>query len=151
MSDSAPITMEDVTAAVGVLHAGDRAAGRARLTALWARRPSAALRCVLAHYLADTQDDAAEELRWDLAALAAADEAVQSGETELMSGLTVGGFYPSLYLNASDASLRAGDAPQARRWFGAGMAALDVLPDTPYGATVRDAFARLGRRIAAAG
>src|SRR5690606_34378233 len=116
MPDTA-IPLQDITAAVATLHAGDRAGGLAALTALWDGSPSAAVRCVLAHYIADAQDSVAEELEWDRAALAAADEATAAGEADIMPGLSVPAFYPSLWLNLSDAALRAGEIAEARRAF----------------------------------
>ncbi|MEU2427256.1 hypothetical protein ABZ619_40710 [Streptomyces sp. NPDC007851] len=59
-------------------HAGDREEARGRLLDLWAEigeHGDPLHRCTLAHYLADTQDDPADELAWDLRALSAADEA----------------------------------------------------------------------------
>ncbi|MGW4801714.1 hypothetical protein ACWEPC_55790, partial [Nonomuraea sp. NPDC004297] len=55
--------------------------------------------CVLAHSMADVQDDVHEELMWDLRALAAAgrvtdDRVAQAGMTFPAAGL-----YPSLHLN----------------------------------------------------
>jgi len=144
----APVTVEQAIAAVGTLLGADRDAGRAQLLALWERRPGDAMRCILAHYIADTEDDAAAELRWDREALLAADAAMKDGDQTLMPGLTVSAFYPSLYLNAADASLRNGELAPARAFFEAGVGSLAVLPDTPYGAKVRDGMARLGMRIA---
>lgn len=53
-------------------HAGDREEARQRLLDLWAEigeHGDPLHRCTLAHYLADTQDDPADELAWDLRAL----------------------------------------------------------------------------------
>nr|WP_229879498.1 hypothetical protein [Streptomyces echinoruber] len=58
-------------------HAGDREEARGRLLDLWAEigeDGDPLHRCTLAHYLADTQDDPADELAWDLRALSAAQE-----------------------------------------------------------------------------
>ncbi len=150
MPDAA-IPIEDITAAVAVLHAGDRAGGRERLMALWARGPSPTTRCILAHYIADAQDSVAEELAWDRAALAAADAVTVAEETDIMPGVTVAAFYPSLWLNLSDAALRAGDLAEARRAHESGAATLALLPNDPYGVTVRNAFSRLAERLDAAG
>lgn len=61
-------------------HAGDREEARHRFLGLWAElgeHGDPLHRCTLAHYLADTQDDPADELAWDLRALTAAEEARQ--------------------------------------------------------------------------
>ncbi len=50
-------------------HAGDREEARHRLLDLWAEIGEIGHplhRCTLAHYLADTQDEPADELAWDL-------------------------------------------------------------------------------------
>ncbi|MFT2016802.1 hypothetical protein ACMA1D_13285 [Streptomyces sp. 796.1] len=63
--------------AVMLHRGGDREEARNRLAALWQEvgpDGDSLHRCTLAHYLADTQDDPADELAWDLRALAAADK-----------------------------------------------------------------------------
>lgn len=60
-----------------MLHTGgDREEARNRLVDLWeevGERGDPYHRCILAHYLADTEADPADELDWDLRALTAAD------------------------------------------------------------------------------
>ena len=55
--------------------AGDRAAARRELAAIWTEVEQsggdAFHRCVIAHFLADLQDDLRDELVWDERALAA--------------------------------------------------------------------------------
>ncbi|MYS50957.1 hypothetical protein GTW46_12960, partial [Streptomyces sp. SID6013] len=83
-------------------HAGDREEARHRFLALWAEigeRGDPLHRCTLAHYLADTQDDPAEELAWDLRALSAAEELTEdrlAGRHEATSAARA--LYPSLHL-----------------------------------------------------
>ena len=50
---------------------GDRSRGKELLEACWttAHSDDHAQRCVVAHYLADLQDDLDDEIRWDAAAL----------------------------------------------------------------------------------
>ncbi|MER0240457.1 hypothetical protein AAHZ94_00125 [Streptomyces sp. HSW2009] len=63
--------------AVMLHRGGDREEARNRLAALWQEvgpDGDSLHHCTLAHYLADTQDDPADELAWDLRALAAADK-----------------------------------------------------------------------------
>ncbi|MFD7628115.1 hypothetical protein ACFV7Q_19105 [Streptomyces sp. NPDC059851] len=67
--------MTRIGQAVILLHAGDREEARNRLRDLWTElgEDGAGLhRCTLAHYMADAQDDPADELAWDLRALTAA-------------------------------------------------------------------------------
>ena len=84
---------------------------------------------VLAHYAADVEEDPAEELRWDLQALAAADAVADR--------LAVRGFYPSLHLNLADVYRRLGDAEWATDHLDRARTTLDVLPDDGYGRMIR--------------
>ncbi len=68
--------MTRIGQAVILLHAGDREEARNRLGEIWSEIGEAGPplhRCTLAHYMADAQDDPADELAWDLRALTAAD------------------------------------------------------------------------------
>ena len=62
-------------AAVAVTQSGDHAEGRRQLLRLW-NEPglinSPQQRCIVAHFLADTEKDVTAELTWDLLALEAA-------------------------------------------------------------------------------
>ncbi|MEU2395215.1 hypothetical protein [Streptomyces sp. NPDC007369] len=67
--------MTRIGQAVILLHAGDREEARNRLRDLWTELGEDGTglhRCTLAHYMADAQDDPADELAWDLRALTAA-------------------------------------------------------------------------------
>ncbi len=66
--------------AVMLHRGGDREEARNRLGELWQElgiEDDTLHHCTLAHYLADTQDDPADELAWDLRALAVADRLVR--------------------------------------------------------------------------
>ena len=84
---------------------GDRPGARAWFAGLWAEiggDGDPLHRCALAHYMADVQDDPAEELEWDLRALRAADSLTGERAKEHHSSLSVRGFYPSLHLNLGE-------------------------------------------------
>ena len=138
-----------ISAAVA-LGATDRDASRAGLTAIWAEVEAGdpLHRCVLAHYLADLQDDVRDELRWDLRALAAADE-VDDGA--VAHELDVRALYPSLHLNLGDDYRRLGAAAQAREHLALARAAQHVLPDDGYGRMIRGGIADLARRLGEVG
>ncbi|MDQ0711899.1 thioredoxin-like negative regulator of GroEL [Streptomyces luteogriseus] len=127
-------------------HAGDREEARHRLLGLWAElgeHGDPLHRCTLAHYLADTQDDPADELAWDLRALTAAEEARQ----EALAVTAVVALYPSLHLNLADDYIRLDRREAARthlRW--AREAAL-ALADDSYGEGVWAAIGRLECRL----
>jgi hypothetical protein len=79
--------LEEITAAVELGRGGEREVARQRLAALWEGAGAGQTRCAIAHYLADVQDETADELVWDLRAL----EDVEDD-----------GWLPSLHLNLAD-------------------------------------------------
>ncbi|MGK8504272.1 hypothetical protein [Nocardia asiatica] len=125
--------MAEVFAAVR-LGGVDPAAGRRALEQLWDElgdRGEALHRCVVAHHLADLQEEAAEALRWDQRALAA----VFGPGVPLDEGLR--GFLPSLYLNLADSHRRVGEFEVARMQLAIARGHLDVLASDAYGALIR--------------
>ncbi|MER5910496.1 hypothetical protein ABT124_08325 [Streptomyces sp. NPDC001982] len=130
-------------------HGGDREEARRRLLDLWAEigeDGDPLHRCTLAHYLADTQDDPADELAWDLRALSAADE-VTGGRTGGDPAM-VRGFYPSLHLNLAADYVKLGRAEAARTHLSRARGAAGALADDGYGNGVRAAIHRLELRLA---
>ncbi|WP_330461775.1 hypothetical protein OIB37_06420 [Streptomyces sp. NBC_00820] len=129
-------------------HGGDREEARRRLLELWVETGAAGdplHRCTLAHYLADTQDDPADELAWDLRALAAAGELTDGRPGADPS--SVRGFYPSLYLNLAADYLKLGRSEAARTHLTLARRASGTLADDGYGAGVRAAISRLELRL----
>ena len=110
--------MARVTAAVQRGRAGERAAARQELEAMWAEVDrgggDAFHRCVIAHFTADLQDDDREELLWDERALAAVDGVTDERAQEFDVSLQVRGFLPSLYLSLADDHRRLGNPTRAR-------------------------------------
>ncbi|MDJ1135637.1 hypothetical protein NMN56_027530 [Streptomyces iconiensis] len=130
---------------------GDREEARNRFTLLWKETEDTGHlfhRCTIAHYMADTQDDPADELEWDLRALSAADalseERVSWGEHLL----AVRALYPSLYLNLAADHAKLGDPHSARRDLDRARGTLDALGDDAYGDGIRAAIERLELRLA---
>ncbi|GHJ04492.1 hypothetical protein TPA0906_63570 [Streptomyces olivaceus] len=133
-------------------HAGDREEARDRFLVLWAEigeHGDALHRCTLAHYLADTQDDPADELAWDLRALSAAEEL--TGERPAAArhpgALAARVLTPSLHLNLAADYDRLGRREAARAHLGRARAAAEHLAPDRYGEGVRAAIDRLGRRL----
>ena len=150
MTGSDP-TMAEITAAVEVGRAGDPAAARGLLAALWERIGPAGdplYRCILAHYAADVAGDLQEELRWDERALAAAGEVSDERARALDPSLRIAGFYPSLHLNLADVHRRLGDDAAAHRHLGQAAERVDALPGDGYGAMIRSGIERCGERLA---
>jgi hypothetical protein len=126
-------------------------AARALFEQLWAQIGGADgdpfYRCVLAHAMADVQENVRQELRWDLAALAAAD--LVSDERVARAGIagSVAGFYPSLHLNLGDCHRRLGEIERARDHLERARASLDALADDGYGRMIRAGVDRLADRL----
>ncbi|MCY0926151.1 hypothetical protein OTB20_07995 [Streptomyces sp. H27-H1] len=138
--------MTRIGQAVILLHAGDREEARNRLGEIWSElgtEGDSLHRCTLAHYLADAQDDPAEELAWDLRALKAAD-ADGPGPPP-----AVRVFYPSLHLSLATDYVKLRRPDTARIHLARARAATGALGDDGYGNGVRAAIARLERRLAA--
>ncbi|WP_037672930.1 hypothetical protein [Streptomyces griseus] len=135
-------------------HGGDREEARRRFLELWAEigeHGDPLHRCTLAHYLADTQDDPADELAWDLRALTAAEEVTddrpggQRHEHEDASAVRA--LYPSLHLNLAADYVRLGRREAARVHVRRARGAADALRDDRYGDGVRAAISRLESRL----
>lgn len=125
---------------------GERASARDVLQALWDELGpdgDPLYRCAAAHAMADVQDDAQAELRWDLRALAAAAELTD--ERVAMAGVDgpVLGFYPSLHLNLADVYRRLGERSFALDHARLGLAALDGLRSNDYLDTIRRSLERI--------
>jgi hypothetical protein len=114
---------------------GDALAARALFAQAWEELPAdgdALHRCALAHSMADVQDDPADELLWDLRALAAADELTDERVAEATAATSVAAFLPSLHLNLADVYLRLDEPDASARHVASAEAALDALPDDGY-------------------
>ncbi|MFA3878805.1 hypothetical protein ABS735_35065 [Streptomyces sp. MMCC 100] len=132
-------------------HAGDREEARHRYLALWqeiGERGDPLHRCTLAHYLADTQDDPAEELAWDLRALSAAEELTEGRLADRHEGTPAArALYPSLHLNLAADYDRLGHREAARQHLRRARAAADSLAPGRYGEGVRASIDRLELRL----
>jgi hypothetical protein len=145
--------MERISAAVAAYGSGDRDGARQQLAEIWAEIQAGdpLHRCFLAHYMADLQDDVRDELRWDLRALAAADdvteERAQAFARQFNGALDVRALYPSLHLNLGDDYRRLGASAQAREHLALAQQCMHVLPDDGYGRMIRGGIASLAERL----
>jgi len=138
--------LDEITAAVALGRQGERDAARSRLTELWAEAGEDQFaRCMVAHYLADLQDETADELTWDLRALEAA------GAAEPTEGVpfTVEAMLPSLHVNLADDYRRLGQVAEARRHLAVAQDRLGVLGDDAYGDLIRGAVEHVSDALAA--
>ncbi|MFE9630777.1 hypothetical protein [Streptomyces sp. NPDC006463] len=144
--------MTRIGQAVILLHAGDREEARNRLGAIWSEigeQGDALHRCTLAHYMADAQDEPADELAWDLRALGAAEELRDGPPAHREPHRSMRAFYPSLHLSLAADYVKLQRPEAARVHLARARAATGALPDDGYGNGVRAAIARLERRLAA--
>lgn len=142
--------MTRIGQAVMLHHAGDREEARGRFLDLWGEigdGGDALHRCTLAHYMADTQDDPADELAWDLRALSAAEELTDGRLAAPHQSLAVRAFYPSLHLNLAADYAKLGRAEAARTHLRRARGAAGALADDRYGDGVRAAIGRLELRL----
>jgi hypothetical protein len=148
--------MSTVGQAIGLGRSGDRARARELLGRAWDQVGPGGdpmYRVGIAHSMADVQDDPEEELRWDLRALAAADQLTEQRVAEAGIGTPVAGFYPSLHLNLGEVYRKLGRFTEARKHLRSGLDATRMLgwapePADGYQAQVIDALERLGERLA---
>jgi hypothetical protein len=99
--------------------------------------------CVLAHAMADVQDDVHQELAWDQRALAAADQLTDARVAQAGVTLSVAGLYPSLHLNLSECYRRLGDLGRAREHLQRARAGIGALGDDGYGQLIKGGLDRL--------
>lgn len=147
---SEDVVMTRIGQALMLLHGGDREEARNRFGVIWAEigeHGDPLHRCTLAHYMADAQDDAGDELAWDLRALAAADGLGQDRFDAHQASLAVRAFYPSLHLNLAADYVKLHRPDAARIHLDRAHTALDALDDDAYGNGIRAALDRLEGRL----
>lgn len=137
-----------ITAAIGVTLSSDKVQGRQQLLVCWKQTGETdhGQRCVLAHYLADLEDDLDAEIGWDQLAL---EEHAQLSDSDLraLGILSARALLPSLHLNLGDGYLRRGDVTKARKHLEHGLRADDALPEDGYGGMIRGGLDRLRQRL----
>ncbi|MFD9907276.1 hypothetical protein [Streptomyces sp. NPDC059063] len=149
-ADGEDAVMTRIGQAAMLQHAGDREEARTRFLALWSEigeHGDPLHRCTLAHYMADTQDDPADELAWDLRALSAADELTDERVGRHHQSLAVRGFYPSLHLNLAADYVKLARPEAARSHLRRARGAIGALGDDSYGDGIRAALARLETQV----
>ena len=105
--------------------------------------------CVLAHAMADVQDDVPQELLWDLRALAAAELVTDERARQAGVALPVAGLYPSLHLNVGDCYRRLGDLDRARECLRRAQGTIGALSDDEYGQLIRGGLEKLEQQLSA--
>ncbi|MEU7835357.1 hypothetical protein [Nonomuraea sp. NPDC049129] len=132
-------------------HRGQRDAARELFAQIWddigGEQGDPLHVCVLAHSMADVQDDVHQELMWDLRALAAADQVTDEQVAQAGVPLSVAGLYPSLHLNMSECYRKLGDLGRAREHLQQARAGIGALGDDEYGQLIRDGLERVAEQL----
>ncbi|KXK60318.1 hypothetical protein AWW66_19565 [Micromonospora rosaria] len=103
--------------------------------------------CVLAHSMADVQDDVHQELVWDQRALTAAGSLTDARVAQAGVPMSVAGLYPSLHLNLGECYRRLGDLTRAREHLQHAQAGISALGDDDYGQLIRGGMDRLAQQL----
>ncbi|MET7878842.1 hypothetical protein ABZS52_18140 [Micromonospora profundi] len=134
-------------------HQGQRDAARHLLSQIWDEiggdHGNPLHVCVLAHTMADVQDDVHQELLWDQRALTAADRLTDEQTTQAGVALPVAGLYPSLHLNLADCYRKLGDLARAREHLRHAQSGIDALGDDEYGRLIRNGLHTLTQQLTA--
>jgi hypothetical protein len=144
--------LRDLASALGQL-ATNRAAGRQALTELWgALDPGdAAARCIVAHFLADAQDDLDDEIAWDEVSLAESATVPDDDLRAIHPDMHVASFMSSLHLNLADGYRRLRHFETAGRHLASSVAGNSALTgDRPEDVAYRDLIVTGQQRVAAA-
>lgn len=142
--------MRGITAAIERSQRGEREEARRMFAEIWKELSPDGdpfHRCLLAHYMADLQDDPHEELAWDLRALEAADLVPEERARAYHETLSVKGFYPSLHLNLAEDYRKVGDLVRAREHVARARASAEALGDDGYAQMIRAGIERLARQL----
>ncbi|MHA7288007.1 hypothetical protein ACX80I_17190 [Arthrobacter sp. MDT3-44] len=137
-----------ITTAIGVALSGDKDRGHRLLLTCWAATTPAhhAHRCILAHYLADTEPELEQEIAWDEIALQE-HGFLQDDELASLGIPSAKGLQPSLHLNLADGYHRIGRTVLAQEHLAKGRATLGALMDDGYGKMIRAGLDNLAQRL----
>lgn len=132
-------------------HRGQREAARELFAQIWddigGEQGDPLHVCVLAHSMADVQDDVQQELTWDLRALAAADLITEERVAQAGVPISVAGLYPSLHLNLTDCYRKLGDLDRAREHLQKARATIGALGDDEYGQLIKGGLEQLAEQL----
>ncbi|MEU4555709.1 tetratricopeptide repeat protein [Micromonospora violae] len=133
-------------------HQGQREAARGVFAQIWdeigGEQGDPLHVCVLAHSMADVQDDVHQELIWDQRALAAADLLTDDRVAQAGVPMSVAGLYPSLHLNLGECYRKLGDLGRARECLQRAQAGVGALGDDDYGQLIKGGLDRLAQQLA---
>jgi hypothetical protein len=142
--------MAEIMSAAAILRRGDRVGARKRFEEIWSRIAEGAQpihECALAHSMADTQDDIAEELAWDIHALSAALRCTDDDARRHSQALSIAAFMPSLHANLAEDYFKLGDVARSREHLDSARTALSALPDNDYARMLRHSIEGLAKKL----
>src|SRR4051812_20322015 len=132
-------------------HRGQREAARELFAQIWddigGEQGDPLHVCVLAHSMADVQDDVQQELMWDLRALAAVGLITDERGAQAGVPLSVAGLYPSLHLNLSECYRKLGDLGRAREHLQQARAGIGALGDDEYGQLIKGGLEQVAKQL----
>ncbi|MEV6131768.1 hypothetical protein AB0M05_34120 [Streptomyces violaceusniger] len=132
-------------------HRGQREAARDLFAQIWddigGEQGDPLHVCVLAHAMADVQDNVRQELVWDLRALDAADLVTDERVAQAGVTLSVAGLYPSLHLNVGECYRKLGDLGRAREHLQQARDTIGALGDDEYGQLIKGGLERLAQQL----
>lgn len=132
-------------------HRGQREAARDLFAQIWddigGEQGDPLHVCVLAHSMADVQDDVHQELIWDLRALAAVDLVTDERAAQAGVTLSVAGLYPSLHLNLGECYRKLGDLGHARAHLQQARDTIGALGDDEYGQLIKGGLEQLAQQL----
>jgi hypothetical protein len=143
-----------INAAINLGLSGDQESARRRFGEIWeeiGRGGDQIQRCIVAHHMADVQDDPQAELAWDLWALEAADS-ITNEHRNVYPSAYIDGFHPhpSLHLSLAEDYRKIGNPAKAREHLAKAREHLarvgglaNMRPDDKYGMTIRAGLERL--------
>ena len=144
--------MARIGQAIALSQQGQRADARSAYSEIWAEIGADGEplhRCLLAHHMADVQDDPRNELAWDLRALEAAKSVTDQRAAAAGATGPVAAFYPSLHLNLGEDHRKLGDMAEARRHLELGRRGVGSLGDDPYSSMIKAGLEALAERLTA--
>jgi hypothetical protein len=146
--------MVEIMSAIAVLRGGDRSGGRSQLAAIWSRiadNPEPMHECALSHSMADTQDDLADELAWDIRALNAALRCTDTDAQRHSEAPSIAAFMPSLHVNLAEDYFKLSDIARSKDHLASARIFLSALPDNAYAQLIRGGIERLAKHLDAYG
>lgn len=136
--------MQKIQAAIATSQSGRRDLAITEFAALLPLLGNDALyHCIFGHFMADLQEDPAEELFWDLQSLHYLHVLSNDRLKEFHPSLNKSGFYASVYLNIADGYRRNNDVIRAKEYLVLADEAVQFLPSDGYGRMIAAGIARL--------